>query len=117
MQLIEIPAEYYYHALGAYLAIVLLMSLPCGYLRRGYRKMSRPWARTLYIPITISIILRSVLGLAPGSIPWILGAFLIGLWAGGAVRSRRIARGVEADPTLPASADEGGPTSSPDFIK
>ena len=106
MQLIEIPPGYYYHVLGAYLVFVFLMSLPCGYLRRGYKRLSRPWARTLYIPITVSIILRSVLGLAPGAIPWILGAFLLGLYAGGAVRSRRITlEATGADPEDSAYAD------------
>ena len=89
IQVINIPAAYYYHVLGAYLLFVFLMSVPCGYLRPGYRRLSRPWARTLYIPITVSIIMRSVLGLRASAIPFVLLAFVAGFYAGGVVRARR----------------------------
>ena len=89
IQVINIPAAYYYYVLGAYLFFVFLMSVPCGYLRRGYRRWSRPCARTLYIPITVSIIMRSVLGLKASAIPFILAAFIAGFYVGGLVRARR----------------------------
>jgi MFS family permease len=79
----NIPQAFYYEAVTAYLVFVVIISIPFGYLRRRYPRYSRPWARCLYIPILINIILRRVVGLSYGTIPFIVGAFVLGQFIGG----------------------------------
>ncbi len=72
-----------------FLFIVVATNVPFGYLRRGYKRFSRPWARTLYIPILINIVLRRFFGLAFKVLPFVVGAVIVGQLIGGAFRSLR----------------------------
>ncbi len=72
-----------------FLVVVVATNIPFGYLRRGYKRFSRPWARTLYIPIVINIVLRRFLGLAFKVIPFVVGAVIVGQLLGGAFRRLR----------------------------
>ncbi|MEE9614204.1 MAG: hypothetical protein V3W31_04520, partial [Thermodesulfobacteriota bacterium] len=62
--MLEITDANYHWVLAAFLIFVVATSIPAGYLRGRYPKFSRPWARCLYIPIVINIIIRRVVGLS-----------------------------------------------------
>jgi hypothetical protein len=84
----NIPHAFNYEAVTAYLVFVVIISIPFGYLRRRYPGYSRPWARCLYIPILINIILGRVVGLTYGTIPFITCAFVLGQFIGGKMSER-----------------------------
>ncbi|HHL40781.1 MAG TPA: hypothetical protein ENJ37_09765 [Deltaproteobacteria bacterium] len=82
------------HSYNVQLMLFLLtaaaVNVPFGYLRRGYRKLSRPWARCLYVPILINIAMRRLMGFSYEVIPLVVTAVLIGQAAGGALRTTRM---------------------------
>ena len=77
------------YELMVFLLLVVATNVPFGYLRRGYPRFSRPWARCLYIPIIINIVMRRAVGLTYKFIPFIVGAVLVGQFLGGTFRNLR----------------------------
>ncbi len=67
-----------------FLVFIVLVNLPFGYLRKGYPRFSRPWARCLYIPVTINILTRRFMGLTYKVLPFVV----LGVVAGQSIGSR-----------------------------
>ncbi|MBI5468400.1 MAG: hypothetical protein HY891_04630 [Deltaproteobacteria bacterium] len=82
----EMVANHYWAALSVLLSIVFTVNIPVGVLRRRYPKFSRPWARCIYIPIVINIILRRLAGFTYGVIPLVLIALFAGQFLGEKLR-------------------------------
>ncbi len=82
----EMVANHYWAALSVLLSIVFTVNIPVGVLRRRYPKFSRPWARCIYIPIVINIILRRLAGFTYGVIPLVLIALFAGQFLGERLR-------------------------------
>ena len=69
-------------AMALYLSIVFVGNIPVGNLRSRYRRLSRQWSRCLYIPLTISIILRHFLEISTHVIPFVIVAVFAGQFIG-----------------------------------
>jgi hypothetical protein len=82
----EMVANHYWAALSVLLSVVFTVNIPVGVLRRRYPKFSRPWARCIYIPIVINIILRRLAGFTYGVIPLVLIALFAGQFLGERLR-------------------------------
>ncbi|MBI5234131.1 MAG: hypothetical protein HY880_07235 [Deltaproteobacteria bacterium] len=59
-------AENYILSLGVFFFVVFIINLPFGYLRKRHKKLTKPWARCIYIPILLNYILRKSAGLSYG---------------------------------------------------
>lgn len=92
----ELVANHYWIALSALLAVVFTVNVPVGVLRRRYPKFSRPWARCIYIPIVINIILRRLAGFTYGVIPLVIIALFAGQFLG--IKLKGSARAEHAGP-------------------
>ena len=62
----------------AVLIVTFMLHFPFGIVGSGYRKYSRPWARCLYIPIVLTIIMRRVVGIDYTHIPYFIMVALSG---------------------------------------
>ena len=66
--------------------LIFLINLPFGYYRVRFRRFSRPWGRTIYLPILINVLTRRfILHWDWTAIPYlftgtILGHLLGGFW-------------------------------------
>lgn len=78
----ELVANHYWAAFSAFLSIVFAGNIPVGVLRRRYPKFSRPWARCIYIPIVVNIVLRRLAGFTYGVIPFVIIALFAGQFVG-----------------------------------
>lgn len=74
--------NHYYAVLFSFLSFVFAGNIPLGIIRSRYPKMSRPWARCIYVPILVNIILRRILGLTFKVIPLVVIALLAGQFIG-----------------------------------
>lgn len=78
----EFVATHHRAAISVFLLIVFAVNIPVGVLRRRYPKFSRPWARCIYIPIVINIVLRRLAGFTYGVIPFVILALFAGQFVG-----------------------------------
>ncbi|MDH3973704.1 MAG: hypothetical protein OEV42_05440 [Deltaproteobacteria bacterium] len=65
----------------SFLSIILytfFIHISFGLIGGRYERYSKPWARCLYIPIVITIILRRVVGLGYWSVPYFIVVALAG---------------------------------------
>lgn len=83
----ELLHNHYYTVLSAFLVFIFATNIPVGMLRKRYPKFSRPWARCIYIPILVNVILRRLIGLTFKSIPFILLALIAGQILGSRLRA------------------------------
>ena len=66
--------------------LIFLINLPFGFYRVRFRRFSRPWGRTIYLPILINVLTRRLIpAMGLGAIPYlftgtILGHLLGGFW-------------------------------------
>jgi hypothetical protein len=69
---------------------VLLLNLPFGFWREGVRKFSVAWFLAVHLPIPLMVTLRLVSGMGwrLSSFPFVLGAYCVGQFCGGALRRR-----------------------------
>jgi F0F1-type ATP synthase membrane subunit a len=69
--------------------LVFLLNIPFGYWRAGVGKFSWQWILSIHLPVPIVILLRifSGLGWQLISFPVLIGAFFLGQFCGGKLRS------------------------------
>lgn len=84
----DMVASHYWAALSVLLSFVFTVNIPVGVLRRRYPKFSRPWARCIYIPIVINIVLRRLAGFTYGVIPLVIIALFAGQFLGVKLKGR-----------------------------
>ena len=66
--------------------LIFLINLPFGFYRVRFRRFSRPWGRSIYLPILINVLTRRlILQWDWGAIPYlftgtVLGHLLGGFW-------------------------------------
>lgn len=70
-------------------ALALLLSVPCGYLRENYAKYSAMWFLLIHIPIPFIVLLRIEAGISWHIIPLTLGGSIAGQIIGGVVNRRK----------------------------
>lgn len=72
--------------------LVLLFNIPFGYWRASVRKFSLQWVLAIHLPVPVVIALRIFSGLGWRFItfPVLIGAFFLGQFAGGRIRSLRV---------------------------
>ena len=70
-------------------ALALIISIPCGYVRENIRKYSILWWVLIHLPIPIIVVLRIKAGLNWHFIPLTLGSSVAGQLLGGMVNRRR----------------------------
>ncbi len=68
---------------------VLVLNLPFGYLRAGFRRYGLAWFLAVHVPVPLVVGLRilSRLGWQPITFPILIGAYLAGQFAGGRLRA------------------------------
>jgi len=68
--------------------VVLLLNLPFGFVRAGTERFSRSWFLAVHVPVplVIGVRLLSGLGWRLGTVPFFVGAFLLGQFLGGRMR-------------------------------
>lgn len=71
-----------------FLSLILAGNIPVGFYRKRFDRFSRPWARCIYIPILVNIILRRFLGLGYAIIPVSIFAILLGQSIGARIGRR-----------------------------
>jgi ABC-type glycerol-3-phosphate transport system permease component len=69
--------------------LVLIVSIPCGYIRQNFPKYSIMWWVLIHLPIPLIVLLRIKAGLNWHFIPLTLGSSVAGQIIGGAVNRRR----------------------------
>lgn len=74
--------HHYYAVLACFVSFIVIGNIPVGHLRNRYARFSRPWARCLYIPIVVNIILRRLLGFSYDIIPLVIIAVIAGQFMG-----------------------------------
>ena len=72
----------HYDLIIAFLAVILAFNIPIGFYRKRFAKFSRPWARCIYIPILLNIVLRRLFGFSYVVIPVSVIALLAGQFIG-----------------------------------
>ena len=72
----------HYDLIIAFLALILAFNIPIGFYRKRFAKFSRPWARCIYIPILLNIVLRRLFGFSYVVIPVSVIALLAGQFIG-----------------------------------
>lgn len=88
----ELVSHHHMLAVALYFSVIFLGNIPVGSVRNRYRRMSRPWARCLYIPLTISILLRHLLEISYHVIPLVIIAVFAGQFIGARLNFRSHAR-------------------------
>ncbi|MDH4099061.1 MAG: hypothetical protein OEV28_00605 [Nitrospirota bacterium] len=78
----EFVSHHHMLAVALYFSVIFVGNIPVGHLRNRYRRLSRPWARCLYIPLTISILLRHFLEISAYAIPFVIVAVIAGQFIG-----------------------------------
>lgn len=71
-----------YFIIFAFLALNLIGNVPVGFYRKRFKRFSRPWARCIYIPILVNIILRRLLHINISIVPFTVLFILIGQFIG-----------------------------------
>lgn len=79
-------------AVALYFSVIFLGNIPVGNLRNRYPRLSRPWARCLYIPLTVSILLRHLLEISSYAIPVVIVAVFAGQFIGARLNFRSLGR-------------------------
>jgi len=70
-------------------ALVLAVNLPFGFWRAGVEKFTLPWFVAVHAPVPLVIGLRLLVGLRwqISTLPLLVGAFFLGQFLGGKLRS------------------------------
>ena len=64
--------------------LIFLINLPFGYYRVRFRRFSRPWGRTIYLPILINVLTRRfILHWDWTAIPYLFTGTILGHLLGG----------------------------------
>jgi hypothetical protein len=73
-------------------AIVLLLNMPFGYWRASAKRFSSQWIFAVHVPVPMIVALRiySGLGWRLATFPVLIGAFCLGQFIGGRLRSKTI---------------------------
>jgi len=69
----------------------LLINIPCGYLRAGYKKLSLMWFLFIHLPVPFVIYIRHLNGidLSWTLAPFLFGSYFLGQWIGKILRQER----------------------------
>jgi hypothetical protein len=72
----------------------LLINIPFGYLRSGYRKLSFMWFLYIHLPVPVVIYIRYLNGidLSWTLAPFLFGSYFLGQWLGRILKERRMLR-------------------------
>lgn len=75
----------------------LIINIPCGYLRAGYRKLSFMWFVFIHLPVPFVIYLRHLNGidLTWTLAPFLFGSYFLGQWIG---RKWKVQRDLKSQP-------------------
>lgn len=75
--------------IGTVAGSILLINIPFGYWRAGARRFSVPWFLAVHLPVPLAVGLRVLvhLGWRIGLLPIWAGAFFLGQFLGGKLRS------------------------------
>jgi hypothetical protein len=78
-------------AVAAISAAVLLVNIPFGYWRAGYRKLSPGWFTAIHLPVPLVIAMRWAAGVpfAWINLPFFVTAYFAGQTVGARLRRRR----------------------------
>ena len=80
-------SNHHYVALVSFFSVVLIGNIPIGFYRKKFVRFSRPWARCIYIPILVNIILRRFFGLGYDIIPFTILVVLAGQFLGARINN------------------------------
>ena len=80
-------SAHHYIAIFAFLSVILVGNIPIGFYRKKFVRFSRPWARCIYIPILVNIILRRFFGLGYDIIPFTILVVLAGQFLGARINN------------------------------
>jgi len=78
----------HYDLIIAFLAVILAFNIPIGFYRKRFAKFSRPWARCIYIPILLNIVLRRLFGFSYVVIPVSVVVLLAGQFIGARIEKK-----------------------------
>ena len=78
----------HYDLIIAFLALILAFNIPIGFYRKRFTKFSRPWARCIYIPILVNIVLRRLFGFSYVVIPVSVAVLLAGQFIGARIEKK-----------------------------
>ncbi len=78
----------HYDLIIAFLALILTFNIPIGFYRKRFAKFSRPWARCIYIPILVNIVLRRLFGFSYVVIPVSVAVLLAGQFIGARIEKK-----------------------------
>ncbi|MEK7803553.1 MAG: hypothetical protein AAB251_04050 [Deltaproteobacteria bacterium] len=78
----------HYDLIIAFLALILAFNIPIGFYRKRFAKFSRPWARCIYIPILLNIVLRRLFGFSYVVIPVSVVVLLAGQFIGARIEKK-----------------------------
>jgi len=78
----------HYDLIIAFLALILAFNIPIGFYRKRFAKFSRPWARCIYIPILVNIVLRRLFGFSYVVIPVSVAVLLAGQFIGARIEKK-----------------------------
>ena len=78
----------HYDLIIAFLAVILAFNIPIGFYRKRFAKFSRPWARSIYIPILLNIVLRRLFGFSYVVIPVSVVVLLAGQFIGARIEKK-----------------------------
>jgi len=69
--------------------LISLINVPFGFWRAGLRRLSLPWFAAVHLPVPVAIGLRLAAGLPwrLKTLPLFVGAFFVGQFLGGVLRS------------------------------
>ena len=70
-------------------SVALLLNIPFGYIREGYRKLSLPWFFWIHASIPLLIFLRIKLRISPWFIPASIALAVLGQLVGSRYRRRK----------------------------
>ncbi|MBI5328513.1 MAG: hypothetical protein HZB80_09555 [Deltaproteobacteria bacterium] len=78
--------SHHYVVLVSFFSVILIGNIPVGYYRKRFARFSRPWARCIYIPILVNIVLRRFFGLGYAIVPFTILAILAGQFIGARIK-------------------------------
>lgn len=78
----------HYDLIIAFLALILAFNIPIGFYRKRFAKFSRPWARCIYMPILLNIVLRRLFGFSYVVIPVSVVVLLAGQFIGARIEKK-----------------------------